>query len=331
MTGWRSTSSRLNSMFDKAEKKLRCLNLLDKADQRVLALRTESGEVVRPFRGMYARYSYWENLTNREQIQHVVRTLAYAHPSWIFTHATAAFMYSLEVPLRLCYPIHYVTDSHSVNKPREQLVQHHLKVVNSSEVNSVCTSSIEQTVVDCAAEYSLQNSLPIVDSALHVSLTSKDRLRSYLNNRTCRRGVRQASFVIKYADGRPDSGGESAVRALMHELNLPEPELQAQIPNLEKPGHFYYADFLFTRADGTQVAMELDGQAKYGRDSLQTMMAERQREAAITALGIQVVRFSFAQAMNAQFLLRRLANYGIVPLNKKRVRMQSEKLPIRAR
>lgn len=162
--------------------------------------------------------------------------------------------------------------------------------------------------------------MPIIDSALHQGATNKNRLNSCLANNAERRGIRKAKRAIKLADSRPDNGGESRVRAIMIECGLPLPQLQVPIPNPEKPGHYYYADFLFTLQDGTRIAMELDGQEKYQkqpadnkRSVMQAMMAERQREAAITAQGIRVVRFGYREACNHKFLLERLSHYGIIP------------------
>lgn len=314
MTYWQSTSSRLDDQFLLAERGFKCLSPRDASERLALKRRLKNNDVVRPIRGMYARATYWNALNPRQQLQHIIRSFSSAHPNWVFSHASAAAMQNLEVPFQLLYPIHYYGGATTSNTSTLLLKYHASKACASIKINGARVTPVEQTVVDCAAQYTFQQALPIADSALHQGLTDKLRLMACLNNRTNRRGVRRAKRVIRLSDPRPDNGGESSVRALMLELNLPVPELQVPISNPEKPGHFYYVDYLFTRPDGVRVAMELDGKGKYQRDALNAMMEERQREAAITSHGIRVVRFSYGQATNQSILLSRLANYGIEPL-----------------
>lgn len=320
-----SVEQKLALLFEEAERSKRCFKPKDKLTLKAVRFRLNSGQLTEPFPGMYARNTYWQNLSRQDQTRHVIRTLSELHPAWVFSHSSAALMYNLEVPRELASPIHYITSRSNAGSGSDYLDHHRSEKLISVEKDGVALTSLEQTVVDCAANYPFQLALPIADSALHQGLTNKERLSNCLDMRINRRGVRQAKRVVEFVSPKPDNGGESRVRAIMHEEGLPEPELQARIPNPEKPGHYYYADFLFTRPSGTKVAMELDGMDKYldkdmtnGRDSMQVIMAERQREANITSQGIQVVRFSYGQALNTKLLKSRLSHYGIVPKSKKR-------------
>lgn len=318
------TTSRLESLFLDAENNRVCLHSLNASDRSAIARRSCIGAFSKPSRGIYVRKNYWESLTKQDQARHLIKTYSQMRPSWIFSHSSSALIHHLEVPREIVLPIHYQTSTDGI-KGSGPLVRHHKSSYSTRQLkDGIAINSVEQTVVDCAAEYPFQLALPIADSALHQGLTDKKRLTAYLQSRTNKRGIRKATRIIAIADPRPDNGGESRIRALMLELGLPEPELQAQIPNPERPGHYYYVDFLFTRPDGVKVAMELDGLEKYrnismtgGKDTLHVMMAERQREAAITSHGIQMVRFGYNQALDSRFLLRRLALYGIAPQPKK--------------
>lgn len=316
----KNATNQLAALFAQAEAERMCLHTDGSLVGKALNRRTKTGEVVRVFSGLYVRASYWQTLSKREQMRHIIRTLATMHPNWVFSHSSAAIMYSLEVSFALYYPIHFCLNPLGGSNYAKEFKCHRLTHPIALDVAGTAVTSIEQTVVDCAAEYPFGEALAIADSALHQGLTDKARLLNYLENRTNRRGVRKAQRVIAHADARAESGGESIVRAVMIEAGLPTPELQAPIANIERPGHNYYVDFMFTRSDGGKVAVELDGREKYhdmamtgGRDATGVMMAERQREAAITAEGVRVVRFSFRDACNPQVLLPRLAKYGIAP------------------
>lgn len=322
MAYYRATNNKLLCLFEKEEHVGRCLSASECDDVHLLRRRLNNGDIVEPLLGLYARKDYWAGLSSGNQQRHLIRSLGQNHSGWVFSHASAALMHNLEVPLGLLWPIHYEAPLSAKSRTKDnQFICHRKPASTSLNKNGARVTPVEQTVIDCAATYAFQLALPIADSALHQGLTDKARLANYLESRVNKRGVRRARRVIELADPRPDNGGESRVRALMIELSLPVPELQVPIPNPEKPGHYYYADFMFMRSDGTKVAMELDGLDKYrdknmtkGRDSVQVMMAERQREAAITSQGLRVARFSYVQATDAKFLLKRLSHYGIVPI-----------------
>lgn len=318
---FRKTKSQyLDAYFDEAEQAHTLLHLKEERNRQALHLRCEQGLVVAPYKGLYARSDYWNVLGLRERMKHLIRALSQQHSSWVFSHSSAAVIHNLEVSYQILRPLHYQTDSSLSSRYSEFLKQHKVKNSIGLTRDGARVTSLEQTVVDCACQYDFKLALPIADSALHQGLTTKERLTNCLENRTNRRGVRKARRIIEYADHRADNGGESIVRAIMIENNLPKPELQAPIENPDRPGHFYYADFLFTRKDGVKVAFELDGKEKYtskemlgSKSSIDAMMAERQREAAITSQGIRVARLGFKDASNPSILLHKLAQYGVVP------------------
>lgn len=315
-------TSQLDLHFEEAESYERCLHAPSNSERQALERRIRDGTVVKTFQGMYARRDYWNGLRYQDQVCHTIRTLAELHPRWTFSHASAALLYGLEVPREIAEPIHFKVNKACTAQATRGLVRHCVKKLIKDIELGVFATPLEQTVIECAALYPFQLALPIADSALHQGLTTKEHLTAWLNALKGRRGIRVARRVIEMADSRPDNGGESRVRALMIELGLPLPELQAPIPQPERPGHFYYVDFLFTLPNGSRVVVELDGMDKYvdpkmtgGKSIARVMAEERQREALITVYEhIHVARFSYAQAMNPDFLLRRLAQYGVVPL-----------------
>lgn len=313
-------SSNLQSLLNSAAQKRLCYVPTTRGQAKALRCRKAKGDIVEPFKGMYLESDYWNSLRKREQEKHVIRTLFALHPTWVFSHASAAIIHNLDTQYSLYAPLHYEVSLTGGFCHSQRLISHRVKDLVCVKRDGANVTALEQTVVDCACLYEFKQALPIADSALHQGLTTKERLNSFLEGRPSRRGVRKAKRVIWHADHRADNGGESYVRALIIENKLPTPVLQAPIENPDKPGHYYYADFLFTKENGAKVVLELDGTEKYtsaemlgDKGTVDAFMAERQREAAITAHGIQVLRLGFKQASNPDVLLPKLAQYGIEP------------------
>lgn len=315
------TDKRIDHLFSISEAQGICLHVKDRNNLLAVRRRLLNKTVLTPARGLYVRSNYWHNISQMEKTRHLIRTYSQLYPTWIFSHASAAIMYDLQVSRDILQPFHFQTSRSNNSKGRKGFIHHRTNMLGGHPVDGALVTPLEQTVIDCAAYYSFKYGLAIADSALHSGQTNKEKLSSIARRNAHKRGIRRAQKVILHADSLSDNGGESIVRATMLEAHLPQPELQVAVPNLEKPGHFYYVDFMFTTNDGSRVAVELDGLEKYqnlamtqGRETTQIMIAERQREAAITAQGIRVARFTFSQASNKSFLINRLKSYGIYPL-----------------
>lgn len=314
------SSGALAGFLDDMESQRILFYLPAKWEEKSLLVRLEAGELVRPMPGMYARASYWKSLSRREKMLHVIRTLSIQHPTWTFSHSSAALAHGLEVPYALYWPIHYVTERSGGGKAQRLMRHHRAARCESEVVDGIRATPVDQTVIDCARTYAFRYALAQADSALRLGATTKPALFACLDQCQNRCNVRRVEGLLVAADPRPENGGESEVRAIMMEQGLPIPELQHPIPNPEDPRRVYRADFVFDVRGEYLVDMELDGYDKYddpemtrGRSALKVQMEERQREAEITVYGIRVVRFGYWQAVNVDFLLRRLALYGVVP------------------
>lgn len=314
-----NTEAPLRELFEDFERAGICDFRPSEWERKALERRVAAGEVVCPMPGMYARAAYWEPLAREEKMLHVVRTEGILHPDWVFSHATAALVHGLDVSHDLLWPIRFCSDADSGHAPKHHV--HGRGALNGVErAQGISVTTVPQTVVDCARTYPFAQALAIADSALHLGLATRDALADILADQPRRRGNKGARRVVSLADPRPESGGESMVRALMMELGLPGPELQVEVPDPENPGRAFRVDFMFRPKGELPVAFELDGLVKYrqiaaaeGKSAVRAMAEERQREAAITAHGIRVVRMGFVDAMKPAFLLRRLAVYGVVP------------------
>lgn len=183
-------------------------------------------------------------------------------------------------------------------------------------VDGLRVTPILQTVFDCVRWMPFAEGLVVAVSALRARLVEKNQLIDYtLSQESGVRGVPQA-YV--YADGRAENGGESLSRAIILELGFACPELQVEVPNPINPDHPYRLDFAWRLANGQLFGGEHDGLEKYtnddmlaGRSALDALVAKRQRESRISALGIKVLLFTARQRCNAEQMWGLLSAYGV--------------------
>lgn len=93
----RIVDQHLSELLDDAERLRMCLIVASKGEWALLASRVRAGELVNPIHALYARSAYWEDLSSSERVLHMARALGVRHPTWVFSHATAAFFYGFWV------------------------------------------------------------------------------------------------------------------------------------------------------------------------------------------------------------------------------------------
>lgn len=161
--------------------------------------------------------------------------------------------------------------------------------------------------------------IPIVEAALHRLISpsplqrqrviaafqkAKNTLLSILNNRRWKRGVKRAQRLLDRISPWSESVGESRLRMLMEELQLPAP--QQQWPVATERG-WIWPDFAWPDHG---VAIEFDGLEKYAKDAPRTLQAEKQREESLRPVFPVIMRFLW-QDLNtgrARYQLRKLAH-----------------------
>ena len=317
MRGQPSDREVLNFRFSAAEARGECLVPLGRAESRLLARDVEQGVVVRPRNGLYARSSTWRALNALEQHRWIVRALGKKHGDWVFSHVSAAALYGLPVSYRHLDRIHIAAKTGG--RASGGIVRHRLKGRGRVERDGTWLTTPEDTILDCATSMTFPEALALADAAVRAGITNHMRLRDACLHRSSKRGVNASYKVVCSVDGRAESGGESIVRAALLECGFNIVDVQRVIGDVERPGHTRRLDLVLEASDGTFVDVEVDGAEKYvdpamnDGSAVRAMMAERQREAAITALGYRVIRVTPAQALNYEKLIRRLANYGVHP------------------
>ena len=284
--------------------------------QRALGRRLKRGNLVMPHKGMYAHRSYWEGLSWAVQAMSVLRTYALVHPDAVFCSFSAALIHGLWVPKREALERVHVFGSHGCRTPWVHF--HKPSKIGAVSVSGFSVASLERTALDCMADLEFRNSLAIADSYLRRSgrepYEARDEFESLFPH--CP-GIVQARRVLPLADARSENGGESYARAVMIENDIMLPELQHVVTRPDGSGGTYRFDYFWDLVR-RKVGGELDGYCKtedpailLDRSQMEVLRDERMRESDLTALGYQIVRFTFDMAVRTFPLLERLEMFGI--------------------
>ena len=164
--------------------------------RRELAKLVKTGELVSPWRGMYADAEQWASLKPPERQRRIVRTLARNHPKWTFCSLTAALMYGLEVSYGDLMPIHCAVSPDCHTKSTDSIVRHVISGEEAVEVDGVRVTSFKRTVMDCLIGLDFRRGLAIADSALRLGLSRWD-LIAYIKQRATSLGGRRRSMRLR--------------------------------------------------------------------------------------------------------------------------------------
>lgn len=305
-------------------------------DPRLLAKRCRHGELVRVRRGVYVPAEHWAALNDRQR--HGVQAAALqdtAIKTPIFNGQTSALLWGLGIigcPSQLCT----VTDD-----PVGGRSKHGIRRTLGSTTTGVCqlgdvwVTDKARTAVELTSTLNFAEALAVVDSSRRSPSFSasteladwdKDRawgpaatlkeLTGAMEHLRSESRRRRVSGVLDLSTDLAESPGESMSRAQMILLNVPSPELQASFTL--KNGRIARTDFYWPELG---LVGELDGQGKYLREELRgtrtiqdVVMAEKARENALRALGLNMIRWDWADMMNPKVFAQILGDAGLKPL-----------------
>ena len=328
-----ATSEAYDEGFDLAEREMMCYVPDDANDRRHCNYLVSRGGLVAPMSGMFARPEYWEKLSVGERHLHVARALSKKHPSWVFSHHTAALAYGLHVGYRDIGAVHRSLARGASSRTRG-IVNHIVGERSSDIVSGLRVTLPEQTVFDCLCSTDFRQGLAIADSSCRFLGMNPERLATVVESYASphSRGIKTARLAAEYADSRSESGGESIARAMMIMLGYMIPELQVEIPDPVYESAHYRADFLWELSNGRKIVGELDGREKYineemtaGRDLFDIINDERLRESRIREQGYAIMRMSFHEAVRVPTFVRILEYAGIPTVREPWPRTQIEK------
>lgn len=170
---------------------------------------------------------------------------------------------------------------------------HKLYVAGLPDEHLTCTDGLRltspaRTTVDLARRRSRRAAIVTADAALRSGVT-RDQLREVLAY--CERwpGIRQARWIVEFADPRAESPLESLGRLAFYQLGLPAPRLQVRLGDDHLAGivDYYFEEY--------GVVAEADGRLKYR--SPEAVWAEKIREDTIRDMELEVFRFYYGDVV----------------------------------
>ncbi|MEO7234058.1 MAG: type IV toxin-antitoxin system AbiEi family antitoxin domain-containing protein [Lapillicoccus sp.] len=171
-----------------------------------------------------------------------------------------------------------------------------------TEHDEVAVVRAPSAVLEAEATTGLRAGLVAADAGLHRRAFTPADLEVALVETPLGRGRRTAVQVVRLADARSESPGETWTRLLFHQLGVAPMELQAVIH--DEDGRFVARVDLLDRAH--RLVVEFDGALKYagGGTGQAALVAEKRREDAIRRLGYRVLRLVWADLLDPARLLR---------------------------
>lgn len=268
-----------------------------------------SGELIRLRPGFYVEGAARELHRDARHVLSVLATDA-ALDSPVFSHSSAALIHRLPdwgLPLRVVA----VTEQGEISRSRESnRARIHTRPLVRDEVSCIdglLVTNADRTVTDLAMSVRRDAAVVAADAALAGNLVTTDSLDRVLGQMAGRAGIKKARKSLGLVDGKSESVAETRSRLTFADFGLPEPELQVDI--YDEDGNWVArVDFLW-REFG--LIGECDGFGKYfdGADMAETrrrLAREKDRDAALVALGYRVFHWRWNDLENPHFLVGRI-------------------------
>lgn len=216
------------------------------------------------------------------------------------SHVSAAVLHGLDpwgIPLRR---VHVTRGRRTGGRVGSDLHVHtaQLDPDEIEVVDGVPVTSLPRTVADLARTVPFERAVVVADAALRQPEVSSRDLREAVRRGRGRPGNVAAERVVRFADGRSESAGESRSRVRIHRIGLPAPDLQRDVHDA---GGEWLARVDFWWDGDPPVIGEFDGQVKYGRmlrpgqSPGEVVFEEKRREDALRREGLGVGRWTWAE------------------------------------
>lgn len=251
-------------------------------------------------RGLYVSAESVADLTPEKVHRlRVSATIAQLGGPHVVSHLSAACLHGIDL-LRPPGQVVQVTNPATHSGHRRRTLRTFCASLDPDEictVHGVPVTTAARTIVDIARTFGFEQGVVAADHALRRGLVDLDQLRDAAVRATRRSGVRTAHQVVAFADPGAESVGESRSRIVIDRAGLPRPELQFAVRDgrgvLVGRTDFWWPE--------CRTVGEFDGKAKYSRDlrpgrtPADAVFAEKVREDRIRDLGLQVVRWTWAE------------------------------------
>jgi hypothetical protein len=264
-------------------------------DQREVARLLRIGRWVRLRRGIYLMADQFPADLAQRHVMMARAVLFRVVPPACASHATAAAVHDL-VLLEPDWSVISITRPALASSRVEAGVHHHVGLIppqHLAMVDGLPVSDVAWTLVDLAREVTFEQGVVAAEAAIWAGRTTKADLQTVLFGCRDWPGARNAGHVVSFASGGSESPGESISRIAFERHGLPAP--QQQVEMYDQAGLIGRVDFYWPEH---ATIGEFDGRVKYEGEAakIDTLYAEKHREDRLRDLGLQVVRFGWADA-----------------------------------
>lgn len=282
-------------------------------DDAAIKQSLRAGIIVRVRHGCYCFADVWKLASPEQRHLILARAVARTTPGNIaFSHTTALLLHGVEV---------WGADLSRVDVTRldtgaarlQRDVHHHVGKLTENDVTDVgglIVTTPQRAVLEAGCWLSAEKGLVIADSALHLGLCTPDDLARVFDVLNHWRGSQPLHVVLRLADGRRESPGESRGAYLFWRYGLPRPIFQYEVYD-ETGTLIATVDFGWPEHG---VLGEFDGKVKYGRllkpgqDPGEVVFQEKRREDLLReATGATMRRIVWDDYDHPRYTARRFA------------------------
>ncbi len=267
-----------------------------------------NGELERITRGWYRTGPPVGKL--QDAVDRIVAMLRRA-PSLVASHESAALLHRLPLVYALLDVVHLTRNARrgARRDPGRIIHARPIDPGDVQEIHGLPVTSIGRTLVDlgCTSP-DPRTVIAAADAALQRRMLDPATLAAALAAAGHPSGIARARFLLRFADGRSESAGESVLRWLLAQAGLPDVELQVEV--YSAAGIFLgRVDLAYPTAG---VVVEFDGRVKYqallrpGDDVTTVVLAEKAREDKLREAGLIVIRIVWADFADPTGLARRV-------------------------
>lgn len=296
--------------------------------RRSLARQAERGLLTRIRPGVYAKTEVWADIPWWEQYRVRIEAInRFASSPRVFVLQSAAALWGIPLFGRN-NDVHVLADDGSNPRLRTGVRTHRERNLDALQFHKgfLLTSRV-QTVVELALSEPFEHAVAACDHVLRpdkgqsLPAVSMEELLRVTNKLGIRAKIDRVLRVLRFADAKSASAGESLSRAYMYLRGFPKPELQYSVfdrnGSLIGISDFYWKDI--------GLLGEYDGSVKYSRNQYlkgqlpqDALAAEKDREDAMRATGRGMVRWLWQDNWQtgttpAAGLERKLRNAGLIP------------------
>lgn len=192
--------------------------------------------------------------------------------------------------------------------PTTHRVQRPLSPADIATGTSIPSVGVAAALAVMARTSPIDVSVPALDAALHLHMTSKEAIREALS-RFPGAGIEKARFAIEFAHPGAGSPPESVLRVILHEAGFPPPVVQHRIVD---DGHVVRIADLYLRE--FNLVIEYDGESKFDEDALakgkkstySQFALQARRDYDLVVRGYRVVHITKADMNDRAELVRKL-------------------------